>query len=351
MSATSSRPSLPARQVASSLEQGRRVALQVVCAGYWLYLLLHMLLLPTLRFDPLGPELMTGYLGLIVLVLTSLPQINLHFLILSLTAMCVPFVLFEMSAALLASMPPSGYMGWVPVIVILVFIVLPWRLGSIISGLLILNILRGLYFAPHHSPDTLNAWLSTICVMLTLTVIGAMLSRFVEDRLVNHQEVHQQLAEARMDALTKVLGRAAAEEVLEHGMQRSRDNQQPLSLLLCDLDNFKAINDRHGHPAGDAVLRAAARRLRRHIGRMGTVARWGGEEFVVILPGITKTDALMLAEQLRRDIASSELAGIPVTASFGVSAYRVGDSLSDLFERSDQRLYEAKNAGRNMVRG
>lgn len=351
MSATSARTVQPARQVSESLDQGRRFALQLVCGGYWLYLLLHMLFLPAVRYDPLGQELLTGYLCAVTLLLAGIPQVNFRFLTLFLVGLYTPVSLLQLSSGIASGALPAGFLGWSPVLFLLIYVLMSWRLATVLSGVLLLNIVRCLYFFPHRSSESLDAWLSMLCILVTLAVISALLSRFMEERLLSGHEVRLQLEAARMDALTRVLGRAASEDALEKGIVQAKTSRQPLSLLLCDLDNFKAINDRHGHPAGDAVLYAAARRLRRHISKMGQVGRWGGEEFVVILPGISKTDALMLAERLRGDLAASELAGIPVTASFGVSAYRVGDTLADMFERADQRLYEAKNAGRNLVRG
>ncbi|WP_425146950.1 diguanylate cyclase [Deinococcus sp.] len=350
MSAASPPTTLPARQVSESLDQGRRLLLQLVCGGYLFYLLLHMLLSAGL-YRSSDQQLQTGFLCFLALLLTSVPRARFSTLSLFLTAMFLPFALYQMSSGLTSGLPPTGYLSWTPVLVLVIFAILNWKAASFMTSVLLLNIVRCLVFFPHRNPSELDAWLAMACIVLTLLVMGILISRFIEERLQSGQEVQLQLNAARRDALTQVLGRAAAEELLEAGIEQSRSTRQPLSLLVCDLDNFKAINDRHGHPAGDAVLQSAARRLRRQIGKSGQVGRWGGEEFVVILPGITKTDALMIAEQLRRALASSELAGIPVTASFGVSAYRIGDTLADLFERADQRLYEAKNAGRNVVRG
>ena len=351
MSASSPSRSISLPRASEALEQRRRLTLQLVCAGYWLYLLLHGLFVPVPHLGVLGPHLLTAYLSAVAFVLSLSPQINFRSLTLLLMALLTPLVLIQMSAALASGQSPTGYLGWLPALFCLGFVILNWRLASVLAAVVILNVVRCLLVFPGRSPQNLDAWLSELTVLLTMSVVGAVISRFFEERLQSGHEAGQKLEAARMDALTQVLGRAAAEEQLEDGIRHAKDARQPLSLLLCDLDNFKAINDRHGHPAGDAVLQAAARRLRRHIGKIGQVGRWGGEEFVVILPGITKTDALMLAEQLRRDLSFSDLAGIPVTASFGVSAYRVGDDTSELFGRADQRLYEAKNAGRNLVRG
>jgi len=129
-----------------------------------------------------------------------------------------------------------------------------------------------------------------------------------------------------------------------------------LAVALFDLDNFKSVNDDHGHLAGDAVLIAVARRLEERAPAGALVARWGGEEFFVALPGANATTGLMIADDLRRRCAQDtiEVAGrtISCTLSGGVAAHpSSGTTMDELFHAADLAMYQAKNAGRNVVRG
>jgi diguanylate cyclase (GGDEF)-like protein len=120
--------------------------------------------------------------------------------------------------------------------------------------------------------------------------------------------------------------------------------------MLCDVDNFKSINDEHGHDCGDAVLRDIAYELRKHLRSFELVYRLGGEEFLIVLPGITQTAAKIVAERLRAAVEQSRPTGIPVTISLGLSS-GTGESVvyDTMFKAADDALYEAKRAGRNRV--
>ncbi|WP_407541299.1 GGDEF domain-containing protein [Deinococcus radiomollis] len=278
---------------------------------------------------------------------------TLHFRLLTylLTLLFLPYSAFELLLSLRGHLLPLGYLAWSPMIVVLCFAVLGWRLGGVATGLLLTGLFAGLALFQPATPEQMNAWLAQGLMLVILTLVCALIARFVENRLLSGHEASVQLAAARMDGLTGLMGRSASELYLAEGLHIAQHAHLPLSLLICDLDNFKSVNDRYGHPVGDAVLKAAARRLRRQTGGSGKVGRWGGEEFVVILPGVAKPEALALAERMRKAIEVNHLAGLAVTASFGVAAYRTSDNMAELFERADQRLYEAKNSGRNAIRG
>lgn len=123
-----------------------------------------------------------------------------------------------------------------------------------------------------------------------------------------------------------------------------------MCLVVFDLDHFKAINDRHGHDVGDAVLREVASRVRRTLRRFELTYRIGGEEFALLLPGVEAIEGLQHAQLLRSALADEPVDGLAVTASFGVSV-AAGDTLgfADLYRRADQALYDAKRQGRNHV--
>ena len=152
------------------------------------------------------------------------------------------------------------------------------------------------------------------------------------------------------DTLTGVWNRRHFEEVVAAEIQRNRRYDEPLSLLLFDIDHFKAINDTHGHLVGDQVLIGLSHRVRDHLRGVDVLARWGGEEFVVLLPHCDGPQAQRLAEKLRALIAAEPFPGAGrVTSSFGVAEFRPPESADTWLNRADAALYQAKAAGRNRV--
>ena len=126
-------------------------------------------------------------------------------------------------------------------------------------------------------------------------------------------------------------------------------------MLLLDLDNFKQINDRHGHAAGDAMLRAVATAILACVRATDLAGRWGGEEFAIALPGANLEQAVVASQRIRKhisDIRVAAAAGKPLgcTASIGVAAYKgAGESMESLLNRADQAMYRAKQSGKNRV--
>jgi diguanylate cyclase (GGDEF)-like protein len=163
-------------------------------------------------------------------------------------------------------------------------------------------------------------------------------------------------ADATTDPLTGLLNRRQLEARAAAAIHLARRHRRPLSCLLLDIDHFKEVNDRYGHLAGDAVLREVARRLRESIRRSDVVARFGGEEFLLLLPETECGGALLAAERIRRYLAAAPVALPPprpalfVTASIGVAGW--SPDLPDaaaLFEAADRALYQAKGSGRDRV--
>jgi diguanylate cyclase (GGDEF)-like protein len=166
-----------------------------------------------------------------------------------------------------------------------------------------------------------------------------------------HAELERQ---AHVDELTGLTTRRHGRELLEHELQRAARACSALSVAICDLDGFKLVNDRHGHAAGDAVLRAFAELVRQRIRQIDVACRWGGEEFLFVLPETDLDGAQDLVESLRAQLASLLIAlpngsAIHVTASFGISAFEAGISAEELVARADRALYEAKRSGKNAV--
>jgi diguanylate cyclase (GGDEF)-like protein len=150
---------------------------------------------------------------------------------------------------------------------------------------------------------------------------------------------------AGSDALTGLPNRRHFEETLDRELARSLRTDQPVSLLMLDIDHFKKINDTHGHQAGDAVLRAVGRGFSDTVRASDVVARYGGEEFAIVMPDALTEDAVAVADRIRRALQTLDM---PVTVSIGIATYlRHADDASALIEAADQALYESKRSGRD----
>ncbi|HEY4015339.1 MAG TPA: GGDEF domain-containing protein [Polyangiaceae bacterium] len=184
--------------------------------------------------------------------------------------------------------------------------------------------------------------------------IGPTIFKFLSGQDVEaqyHEEIYRMTI---IDGLTQVHVKRYLLESLDKELMRARRHTRDLSFLMLDIDHFKAINDRHGHLAGDYVLKEVARLIQQRIRRDEVLARYGGEEFAIILPETTREGARSLAEGLRERIEQSRFTFqnevIRVTISIGVAMLHENDRASmDLIKRADEKLYEAKHDGRNRV--
>lgn len=157
---------------------------------------------------------------------------------------------------------------------------------------------------------------------------------------------------ATTDELTGLLNRRSGSALLDATIDDSRKNDQPLSLVLFDIDHFKALNDQCGHQAGDRALEQLGRILKKNLRSSDRAIRWGGEEFVVVLPSTPAMGALAQAQRLFQQISSlppvAEEAG-PLTASMGVVTWQPGEDAQALVKRADRLMYDAKQAGRARI--
>ena len=166
-----------------------------------------------------------------------------------------------------------------------------------------------------------------------------------------HRMVERQ---ALVDGLTGLANRRQADEALASEIARTERLGGPVGLILADVDDFKAVNDRFGHPTGDVVLRDLAETLRENVREIDTAARWGGEEFAVILPGTDLEGTAQVAERIRAALAEREILSVDgvalrVTASFGVASSDATTTVQQLVEAADEALYRAKRAGKDRV--
>jgi len=164
-------------------------------------------------------------------------------------------------------------------------------------------------------------------------------------------EIEAHISRSLTDPLTGLPNRREFNERLEERMSAWNRRREVFSLLMLDVDHFKAMNDKYGHPAGDQVLRTIARTLRTAVRREDAVARYGGEEFAILLPNSTLEQAALVAEKVReavsRVVVEHNCEKIAVTASGGLAVIGPGDTVESLIQRADAALYAAKASGRN----
>jgi two-component system chemotaxis response regulator CheY len=170
--------------------------------------------------------------------------------------------------------------------------------------------------------------------------------------------LHEQLiVQATRDHLTGVLNRGTVIDMGQRELAHAVRKGEPAALILADIDNFKRVNDTYGHIAGDVVLREATKRMAGRLRTYDVLGRYGGEEFVIFLPGCPEGDARRIGEELRAAIASEPVATdagpVQITMSFGLTSVKAGDSArwEDLVRVADEALYRAKDEGRNRLSG
>ncbi|MDD2851308.1 MAG: diguanylate cyclase [Desulfuromonadaceae bacterium] len=176
------------------------------------------------------------------------------------------------------------------------------------------------------------------------------LEQIVEERTLELKEAGETISRlAATDELTKLSNRRHFNETLPAALSASRRHGYPLSLIMIDLDHFKSVNDTFGHFEGDTVLIKFADLLRDIIRAEDVAARWGGEEFIIILPHTTSEAAAALAERIRLSCIENASAMHGLSASFGVAQLQNGEDDNSFIRRADDAMYRAKNEGRNRV--
>jgi diguanylate cyclase (GGDEF)-like protein len=230
-----------------------------------------------------------------------------------------------------------------------------------IGALWAVSVLGLLYVAGHQSAIDYVAGL-TVFIALTVYYMRAISNRLLEGirlqianaSLAGQLQVALQKVEldASTDALTGQGNRRALDEILKQQAELYSSSGNAFSILMLDIDFFKNVNDEFGHMVGDDVLRAFAQRVRAFLRPEDVCARFGGEEFVVVLPRTTLDAALEVAERLRQGVAQSPLLQTPrvqTTVSIGVATLGPGQTVGDLLVTADAAVYVAKNAGRDQV--
>jgi diguanylate cyclase (GGDEF)-like protein len=186
----------------------------------------------------------------------------------------------------------------------------------------------------------------TVCVLFAFYEYSRQKSyRFSQEMSRKYEN------QARIDQLSQLLNRRGIREILEAEFARQQRYTGALSLVMCDIDHFKQVNDRHGHQEGDNVIKYLATIFKQALRKQDQTARWGGEEFLIVLPETDSEQALILAEKLRAQIHahtfSTDSQTFQISASFGIYQVKTDDSIDQAVNRADQALYEAKEQGRN----
>ncbi|MFQ5407964.1 MAG: GGDEF domain-containing protein, partial [Anaerolineales bacterium] len=196
-----------------------------------------------------------------------------------------------------------------------------------------------------HTPNAYAPQTSELVMAFANQAAVAIQNARLSDRL---------LELARVDSLTGLINRRHSFEIAEQEFQRARRYKRPLAVIMLDLDHFKRVNDTHGHAVGDEVLQAVAQRCRQNLREIDTLGRYGGEEFLVVMPEVELAHARQAAERLRSCVAGApletEIGPVALTISLGVAVLTAAHAdLPPLVKAADAALYAAKEGGRNRV--
>ncbi len=181
-----------------------------------------------------------------------------------------------------------------------------------------------------------------------------IINRQLEEEIKRRIKLEAALKEmAATDPLTGLYNRREYDMLFQHAIERANRMNTPLSVGIIDLDYFKQVNDTYGHSAGDEVLRRTARLLLDNLRTMDVVGRWGGEEFIILLPEIAIDQANMTCNRLLKALAATDIdvdsTSIKITATIGITQLLHGDKIDKIISRADEALYKGKEAGRNRV--
>lgn len=267
------------------------------------------------------------------------------------------YLLITLQAQLHGNLPVSGYLSpialWFFIDFLLAFIAWePRRALQLCAGIyaimLLLLVLNLPMLLPQKGPLFLHA--INYVIQFYAACLLYIAAHYTLAQLRPQLKAMQNLALS--DPLTGVANRRRGEELLAQEIARAERYGHPLSVVMFDLDHFKRVNDTHGHAVGDALLRAVTHVVEKQLRAADHLARWGGEEFLVIAPELGDRRAVQVAERMRDQISQLHIPGhrqMSQTASFGVAFYRAGDTPHGLVQRADEALYAAKNGGRNRV--
>ncbi|WP_299427903.1 GGDEF domain-containing protein [uncultured Meiothermus sp.] len=284
-------------------------------------------------------------------ILLSLRRISITTVKLSLLGIICVYQLVSLSDyALAGRLYTDGLSAtalWFPVVFPVAFVFLPaWaalRFSVLFYVLAVLIGLLGLSITAEVEQRALNTVIQFYLACLAFLYTQAIYARYREQYVDMHQMAHT-------DPLTGIANRRLMQDLLEKSCEAARADKAGFAVLLIDLDHFKRINDLYGHSVGDQVLREVASLLQGVLRQDQTLARWGGEEFMVLAPKTSMLQAQEIARDIAESLARTKVVGqFEVSASIGLAAYRDGDSSDAVVRRADAAMYRAKASGRNRV--
>ena len=184
----------------------------------------------------------------------------------------------------------------------------------------------------------------------TLEELNVKLEKMVARKTKELQLSNEKLLMlSETDALTGIFNRKKLQDSLSLEIKKASKFKQVFSLILIDIDHFKNVNDTYGHLTGDNVIKGICNLISQNIRDIDLFARWGGEEFVILVANQDKNQSKQFAEKIRKEISSSKIDNLNITCSLGVAQYEINDTDEKIFKKADSALYEAKESGRNKV--
>ncbi len=235
---------------------------------------------------------------------------------------------------------------WVGIFPVFSFYLLGKKQGLISHILFSVTMVALVFFGFHTIPDIITP--RTYVNLISYLTVSGMLIYFYE--YTKSETVALLNRSSYIDQLTQLGNRKMFDEVLSKEIAQAKRHKSPLSIIMVDIDFFKKINDNYGHLIGDSVLVEFAQLLKNNIRLSDSISRWGGEEFIILLPNHTKVEADVLANKLNKTVEAFNFNKIKgFTASFGVTELLNGDTIETFLSRTDAALYQAKNNGRNQV--
>jgi diguanylate cyclase (GGDEF)-like protein len=305
------------------------------------------------------PLLASFFLTLVLLLWSDVITLRTFELIVYASVMA--YALCDFASVIITTILTNGTFNtslilWLPFVYILGFLILStnralWLSALFFLSTLLLGATAYLYFLANglaiQNIDLLVEVYSASAFYIAVLYLVARIKEHYASELVVADDMSKL---AMTDSVTQLNNRRLLNHYLKEEVNRAERHNQPLSILLFDLDLFKKINDTHGHNAGDDVLHEVAQLLRQIVRTSDPFGRWGGDEFLCLATNTTGEKAVELAERLR-DAVQQHNFGVAgkVTASFGVTSYQKGDKPETLIRRADLGLYKAKAGGRNRV--